>query len=67
MVKKMDFDAAPIYEKCHNEDSKLVMGSQFIESKEKPLTYNVYNESLMANIVLEVIFLTLWIGLHWFH
>ena len=39
MVKKMDFDAAPIYEKCHNEDSKLVMGSQFIESKEKPLTY----------------------------
>ena len=58
MVKKMDFDAATIYEKCLKEDSKLVMGSQFIESKEKP-TYNVYNESLMTNIVLEVIFLTL--------
>ena len=64
MVKKMDFDAATIYEKCLKEDSKLVIGSPFIESKEKPLTYNVYNESLMANIVLEVIFLTLWIGLH---
>ena len=44
---------------CIKEDSKLVMGSQFIEGKEKPLTYNVYIERPMANIVLEVIFLTL--------
>ena len=55
MVKKMDFDVAPIYEKCHKVDSKLVMGSQFIESKEKPLTYcwglKSYNTEAQNSIV----------------